>query len=175
MTTIHNHNIKNQRAPSGHEESSDEVPEPTCAPSVTGAGVGNFTGRRAERFKRFAAGRMAVRKLPGHCGRCGKVHAAATRQCPQCLAYQSRYRGQLSEANPKLTAGVIVAMVKQCRREVSKLREIIKQMKLVKSEHYNAGYRAGLRQRRDAGKYVDAMPTISRQELSEISHVYDTE
>ena len=39
-------------------------------------------------------------------------------------------------------AGVIIALVKQCRREVSKLREIIKNMKLVKSHHYNAGYLA---------------------------------
>lgn len=62
-----------------------------------------------------------------------------------------------------------VAMVLQCRREVTKLREIIKQMK----RHYEYRRNKRWQARRTLRKYADAYPTASKQELAEISHAYD--
>jgi hypothetical protein len=109
------------------------------------------------------------RKQPGNCVRCGKPNAAETRQCPKCLAYQAKYRGRLQDKNEKLTAGMVVAIVKQCRREVTKLREIIKQMQRA----HRAKNHRQWKQKRTIQKYADAYPEISKQELSQINHAYE--
>ena len=109
------------------------------------------------------------RKQPGNCVRCGKPNAAETRQCPKCLAYQAKYRGRLQDKNEKLTAGMVVAIVKQCRREVTKLREIIKQMQRA----HRAKNHRQWQQKRTLKKYADAYPEISKQELSQINHAYE--
>ena len=61
-------------------------------------------------------------------------------------------------------------MVKQCRREVSKLREIIKKMQVVSRYKYNRQWK----EKQTLKKYATAYPTITAQEAAEISHAYDT-
>ena len=66
---------------------------------------------------------------------------------------------------------MVVAIVKQCRREVTKLREIIKQMQ--RAHRYK--YRRQWQQKRTLKKYADAYPEISKQELAQINHAYDSD
>lgn len=113
------------------------------------------------------------RKLPGHCCRCGRPHAGLFRQCDRCRerVANAKARRQAKE----LTLAHCVAMVRQCRREVTKLREIIKQRQRTERMTYSKGYARGLKTGREARKYHDAFPTISRQELAQINHAFDSE
>jgi hypothetical protein len=58
--------------------------------------------------------------------------------------------------------------VRQCRREVTKLREIIKQMQRASNRAYGRSYK----ERRTMRKYAAAWPTITAQELSTMNHAY---
>lgn len=171
----------NQRAPSAAAGLASDGDELTRAPISAGSGVGISKERirrpehraKAEAFwKRLGV----LRRTPGHCCRCGKPHTATTRQCPKCLAYQARYRGHLGDTNKKVTATTLVAAVKQCRREVSKLREIIKQMQRARRADYQRGYLRGRQTGIDTGRYGDSLPaSVSFEELRGMSHVYDSQ
>ena len=115
--------------------------------------------------------RLAARRSqPGNCGRCGRPNPNGGRACPKCREYQQRYKLRLKEKAREYTPTECVAMVKQCRREVSKLREIIKKMQAVSRYKYNRQWK----EKQTLKKYADAYPTITAQEAAEISHAYDT-
>jgi hypothetical protein len=107
-----------------------------------------------------------MRKLPGHCCRCGKPHAGQFRQCDPCRVRVAQAKAK--RAAKKITLVLLAAEVKQCRREVSKLREIIKQMQRAVNRAYGRHYR----ERRTLRKYADAWPTITPQELATMNHAY---
>ena len=69
---------------------------------------------------------------------------------------------------------MVVAIVKQCRREVTKLRELIKQVRRTKWNGYNRGYTAGKKHGLEVAKYHGTLPEISKQEAAQISHAYDS-
>lgn len=144
---------------------------PTHALSPNGSGVGKSIRIRNQAHRAKAEAfwtRLAEkRKQPGNCCRCGNPHNGEYRQCDEC-----RVRVAELKAKRKVKAmdmAGCVAMVLQCRREVTKLREIIKQMK----RHYEYRRNKRWQTRRTLRKYADAYPTVSKQELAEISHAYD--
>lgn len=149
---------------------SQEEGRTTCARNTTGRDGGDFgSPKRAAKRTRFFAALTERRQQPGHCCRCGRKHDGKTKQCEKCLAYQARYRGRLADKNEKLTACMVVAMVKQMRREVTKLRGIIKQMQRVHRTRQQRDYLA----RRTVRKYADAYQPISSQELATMNHAYE--
>ena len=118
------------------------------------------------------ARKTAQRKQPGNCGRCGKPNPQQThKHCPACRDYQKRYKLGLMARGHDMTQAAVIALVKQCRREVSKLREIIKKMQKENRRKYNQAWMM----KRTLRKYADAYPEISKQELATMSHAYDTE
>jgi negative regulator of sigma E activity len=67
-------------------------------------------------------------------------------------------------------------MVRQCRREVTKLREIIKQMQRARRSEYQRGYLRGRKTGLDAGRYGDTLPqSATYEELAAMSHRYPLE
>lgn len=120
--------------------------------------------------ERFWASLSAKRKQPGHCCRCGRPHDGKFRQCDPC-----RVRVKIAKAkrqSKEITLAECVAMVLQCRREVTKLREIIKQMQRAKSNAYNRGFKAGKKHGIELSKYDGAYPVITPQELATMNHAY---
>jgi len=152
-------------------EVGDEL---TRVPVITDLGGGKSIRIRSPEHRAKAESfwaRLKVRrKQPGNCSRCGRPHTGEKKQCLRCLEYQGKYRGRIADKNMKLTAGQVVAMVKQMRREVTKLREIIKQMQRADRRHYQRAYT----RRKTVEKYHDAYPEISKQELSTMNHRYDS-
>ena len=143
----------------------------THALSPNGNGVGHSVRIRNPEHRAKAEAfwtRLATqRKQPGNCCRCGKPRHGEFRQCDNC-----RKRVAVLKARRKVKALDIagcVAMVLQCRREVTKLREIIKQMK----RHYEYRRNKRWQAKRTLLKYANAYPQMSKQELATISHRYE--
>jgi hypothetical protein len=113
----------------------------------------------------------ALRRDPKNCGRCGKPNSNGHKQCDKCREYQRRYKIRLKEKAREWTPAECVAMVRQCRREVSKLRGMIKQMQRVSK--YKQRREWMLKKLRT--KYANAFKEISKQELAEINHAYASE
>jgi hypothetical protein len=137
-----------------------------------GSGGGN--SKRAKRAAGFFAERMQVRKQAGHCTRCARVSDSGKRQCLACLDYQEKYRkrmrGKEWRTAEKFTPSQMIAAVVQLRRELDALQKTIKAMQAEHRRRYKREWTA----RRVLNKYADAYPTISKQELSEINHAYDS-
>jgi hypothetical protein len=71
-----------------------------------------------------------------------------------------------------MTLAQCIAMVLQCRKEVTKLREMLKSVQRENRSRYATGYRAGKKHGLEQAKYADAYPVISKQELAQINHAY---
>jgi predicted amidophosphoribosyltransferase len=112
------------------------------------------------------------RKNPANCCRCGKPRDGKTRQCSKCLKYQAKYRGKLVDKDAKLTGSVVVAMVKQMRKEMDMMQARFKLwQKAVK-------YRAALKYRTNAmrKKYLPQVsPEQALDYLAETNHAYEQE
>jgi len=120
--------------------------------------------------EKFWAALTAKRKQAGNCCRCGKPHNGQYRQCDP-------YRKRVAELKSKrrvkqMTMAECMTMVIQCRREVTKLREVIKQIRRTKWNGYNRGWTTGKKHGLELAKYADTMPTISKQELATMSAAY---
>jgi hypothetical protein len=117
----------------------------------------------------------AMRTLPGHCRRCGKRNANGLAYCDRCRQYHAEYR--LRKRAERFNAPTeVVRELAQFRRELSRLRAMVKAMGSERRRAYKTGYRAGLKARR--ARFVRSAwvpPTMSRQELAEINHAYDHE
>lgn len=142
----------------------------TRAPVITDIGGGKSIRIRnpehRAKAEAFWSKLSEKRKQPGNCCRCGKPHGGQFRQCDPC-------RKRVAELKAKrqvktMDMAECVAMVKQCRREMTKLREIIKQMK----RHYEYRRNKRGKVRRTLRKYADAYSQISKQEAAQISHAY---
>lgn len=107
-----------------------------------------------------------------NCGRCGKPNSNGHRQCDRCRAYaveyKARMRGDIYDAQQ--AAGMIVQM----RRELSRLRATITNMANDRRRSYAKGYAKGFETGKTTAKYFDTLPEMSKQELSTISHAYDS-
>lgn len=119
--------------------------------------------------EKFWSNLAANRKLPGHCSRCGKKHDGQFRQCDVCREKLKHYKARRLVRREEYDPTKAMAMIYQMRREVTKLREIIKQMHRAK----NRKYQRDRKQRKTLEKYHDAYPTITKQELSTMSSAYD--
>ena len=177
-------NINNQRVqPSAATGLSTGDGRVTCAPANTTVnGGGPFRGFGNDR-ERSSPERIAKaqafwhrlqerRKDPANCCRCGKPRTSEKRQCAKCLAYQAKYRGKLVDKDVKLTGSVVVAMVKQMRREMNLMQTRFKQWQKA------ANYRRDLRYRTNTmrKKYLKQFsPAQVRDYLAETNHVYESQ
>lgn len=163
----------NNRARSAAAGLSLEGGALTHALSPNGNGVGKSLRIRnpehRAKAEAFWTRLTEKRKQPGNCCRCGKPHAGQYRQCDPCRVRVAALKAK--RQMKEMTLAECVAMVKQCRREVSKLREIIKQMK----RHYEYRRNKRWQAKRTLRKYADAYPQISKQEAAQISHAYESE
>lgn len=109
------------------------------------------------------------RKQPGNCCRCGKPHDGQTRQCRKCLDYQAKYRGRLPAKTEKLTAGMIVAMVIQMRREMDRMQTRFKQWQKAADYRRNLHYRTNTMRK----KYLKTVsPAEAMDYLADTNHAY---
>jgi hypothetical protein len=97
--------------------------------------------RELSNARAFFAALAEKRKQPENCGRCGKPNANGKRRCDRCREYHARYKLRQKAKEKSWTVEECVGIVKQCRREVSKLREIIKKMQAVSRYKYNREYK----------------------------------
>ncbi|MBK8255599.1 MAG: hypothetical protein IPK82_23415 [Polyangiaceae bacterium] len=165
--------INNNRALSAAAGLSLEGGALTHALSLNGNGVGHSIRIRnpehRAKAERFWENLSAKRKQPGNCCRCGKPHDGEYRQCDPCRVRVAALKAKRQVK--EMTLAECVVIVKQCRREVTKLREIIKQMK----RHYEYRRNKRWQAKRTLRKYADAYPQISKQEAAQISHAYESE
>ena len=130
-----------------------------------------------DKARAFHAMQAALRKLPGNCGRCGKPNSNGFKQCDRCRAYQKRYKAELT-GNKLLTVPQEFAKaMEQFRRELNAIRRTVKVMANARRESYLRGFMAGQINRRrnrnkHLAKYLDAYPTITKQELATMNHAY---
>lgn len=147
----------------------------THALSPNGNGVGNSLRIRnpehRAKAERFWENLSAKRKQPGNCCRCGKPHDGEYRQCDKCRVRVAALKSKRQAKG--MTLAECVVMVNQCRREVTKLRELIKQVRRTKWNAYNRGYTAGKKHGLEVEKYHNTLPEISKQELATMNHAYD--
>lgn len=126
---------------------------------------------RNGRAEKFFINRMDLRGLPGHCRRCGREHEGKLRVCPACKQREKDLRK--ARSNKALNLSECMAMVRQCRKEVTKLRDLIK--KHMRTEHnaYQRGYKVGRKEKAIAHRYGDTVPEVSGEEAAQISHAFD--
>ena len=135
-----------------------------------------MTSKQHAKASAFWARKAELRKQPGHCPRCARAHAGPHRQCPACLA-KAAERRQRERVRPITNAADITSEMDQFRRELNKLRVMVRNMADARRESYLRGFMSGQRNyRRNRNKhlkrYFDAYPTASTQELAQISHAY---
>jgi hypothetical protein len=130
------------------------------------------TPERIAKAQAFWVKRQQDRKNPANCQRCGKPLDTDKKSCQKCLDYQAKYRGKKSDKNEKLTAGQVVAMVKQMRREMDKMQTRFKVWQKA------VNYRASLKYRTNALRKKYHKP-VSHAEamdyLADSNHAYQND
>ena len=176
-TTINNKPFA-QRSAAGL--SIEKVDGLTRLPNITVSGGGQFRGfgfDRSDRTPEHIAKAQAYwqtlqarRKNPANCCRCGKPRDGKTRQCSKCLKYQAKYRGKKFGDDEKITAAMVVAMVKQVRKEMDRMQARFKQWQKAADYRRNLHYRTNAMRK----KYLK---TVSHEEamdyLAETNHAYE--
>lgn len=96
---------------------------------------------RQERLKALIAKKDKLRKLPGHCIRCGKPHEGRWKTCDNCRLYRVNYHKRkrwapinLNECERMLTE--LGARVHQLERQVKSFKDFAR-------NGYNRGYARG--------------------------------
>jgi hypothetical protein len=130
------------------------------------------TPERIAKAQAFHARQNLARQNPANCCRCGKPRDGKTRQCSKCLKYQAKYRGKMVDKDAKLTGSVVVAMVKQVRREMTAMQARFKLWQKAANYRRNLHYRTNTMRK----KYLK---TASRDQamdyLADTNHAYEKE
>jgi hypothetical protein len=113
--------------------------------------------------------RKILRKLPGHCGSCGKPHVGEYRLCDKCRARTARHK-QKVEAFAALQRRLVLLEMK-VERQANDIKRLQKKHDTARKVAYINGARA-------AKKKFDAptpemLPTISIQEAAQLSHEFN--
>ena len=178
LTTINNNNL---RAIGAAELSLEDGCVTTRVPenmTVNGGGHSRGFGydrpdRTPERIAKaqaFHARLKLARQNPANCCRCGKPRDSKTRQCSKCLKYQAKYRGKLVDKDAKLTGFVVVAMVKQMRREMDKMQQRFKLWQKAADYRRNLHYRTNTMRK----KYHKPVSHAEAMDyLADSNHAYD--
>lgn len=88
------------------------------------------------------------------------------------MEYQRRYKLRLLVKRQEYSPAECVAMVKQCRREVSKLREIIKKMQAAQRYKYNREWKEKQMRR----KYLKPVSHAEAMDyLADTNHAYEND
>lgn len=112
----------------------------------------------------FHARLSALRKTPGHCGRCGK--ASTEKQCAKCRAYHARHRAAKRVMPVTVDSAHLAAIV----RRTASLELAVARLQLAARDAFKRGYRSGQRCERKA-RFADP-EEISAQELATMNHAY---
>lgn len=181
-TTI---NINNNRAISAAGLSLDDGCVTTCFPANipvrSGAAFSWVTNDRTNRSpadiaKRinFFKARIAARKDPANCGKCGKPRDTERRMCQRCADTQRRRvakaKGHALIAGERYTVDKLAGMVLQMRKEMNKMQVRFKLWQK------SVDYKRSLKYRTDTmrKKYLK---TFSRDQamdyLAETNHAYE--
>lgn len=175
-STLTINNLSRALQPAGQPENGDTLLARPAPSQSAGSGLSAVRIRNPEhraKAVRFWDNLAAKRKLPGHCCRCGKPHGGEFRQCDPCRVRVANAKAR--RQTKELTLAHCVVMVKQCRKETTKLRMLIKQMQTAQRRDYTRGYQRGIKTGREQGRYGDTIHSLTAQELSQISHRYQNE
>lgn len=134
----------------------------------------------SDKSKAFFARIIARRNAPGNCIRCGHNNSQPNHKtCPRCLASVRlrRLSALQKQCEPKR------ADIEAMQRRISSLETSVANLQISHNNIYQRAFRAGKKsiieaakrevERIEAGRYEDAMPLISKQELSTMNHAYD--
>lgn len=180
LTTINNNNL---RAISAAGLSLEDGCVTTRVPAnITVNGGGHSRGfgydradRTPERIAKaqaFHARLKLARQNPANCCRCGKPRDGKTRQCSKCLKYQAKYRGKLVDKDAKLTGSVVVAMVKQMRREMDRMQARFKLWQKAADYRRNLHYRTNTMRK----KYHKPVSHAQAMDyLADSNHAYEND
>jgi hypothetical protein len=139
--------------------------------------------RRKNRLIELHRRYQQLRSEHGKCPRCGQPWSGSTIICESCLK-----RERLSRKLRKSESGVVLKLVRELqatmnlelgrfRRELDHLQKHLKKIQASSKgawkRGHSKGYSAGRKHGIDIARYANAYPTISPQELSTMSHLYD--
>lgn len=124
----------------------------------------------------FFAGRIAARKDPANCGKCGKPRDREGRMCIRCLNTQRRRvaksKGRALAAGETYSVEKLAAMVLQMRREMDKMHSRFKLWQKAAEYRRNLHYRTNTIRK----KYLK---TVSHDQamdyLAETNHAYESD
>ena len=121
---------------------------------------------KSTKSKDFFARLLARRQTPGNCVRCGHNNPEPKyKTCPRCL--EAVARRKKSKQPPQEIAGML--------RRIASLEYAVANLQLHGNRRYANGYNAGLRKaNKKAARYLEAYPSITRQELSTMNHAYES-
>jgi hypothetical protein len=117
--------------------------------------------KRKAKSKRFLQARMALRKLPYHCSRCGAEIEAEGGKCQPCRDYCAQYRAQkrqhvqtaqiatLAKEVRALTA-IDPRAVYRMQQELAELREQVRYMRRYGQAMYAKGIGVGILKERQS-------------------------
>jgi len=128
------------------------------------------TPERIAKAQAFWQTLQARRKNPANCCRCGKPRDGKTRQCSKCLKYQAKYRGKKFGDDEKITAAMVVAMVKQVRKEMDRMQARFKQWQKAADYRRNLHYRTNTMRK----KYLKTVSHAKAMDyLADTNHAYE--
>jgi hypothetical protein len=135
-------------------------------PAARPPGVSHYdrTPERIAKAQAFHARLKLARQNPANCCRCGKPRDGQMKQCSKCRAYQAKYRGKLVDKDAKLTGSVVVAMVKQMRREMDKMQIRFRLWQRAADYRRNLNYRTNTMRKKyyKAVSHAEAMDYLTK-------------
>jgi hypothetical protein len=137
-----------------------------------------------EKIQKLRDRKALLRKMQGHCSRCGKPHAGKFRRCDKCRAWQKRYKQRIAlNKKAKLfieNGNKLVPL----ERRIASLEIAVARLQLDAQTAYKRGYRKGLKTgqgkietnrrvlRYEVGNEFMKMCKTSHEELRTLCHAY---
>lgn len=112
------------------------------------------------------------RRQPDRCGGCGREWSGQSRRCDVCREKQKQRLSLKLQRQKQMDA--LIATVIQLRREVTKLRISFRNLQRQRQYKRQNTWRKGVKHGIVVSKYAGTLPAISKQELSEINHAYQS-
>jgi hypothetical protein len=144
----------------------------TSITTEQGGTIYNIAPAQLAKAQAHWARKSAQRKQPGNCGRCGQPNPSKTHKyCDDCRDYAKRRR----EGKAGALVTVHQTAISWLERRIGALEHSLAMLQLNGRLMYKRGYSRGLKTGKEVRHYADTMPEISKQELAQISHAWDTE
>lgn len=180
-------NIASRSCPVGMVLQDDSVP--LKVGRAESRGGGKLFDTLPEKAKRkavsFWARKSVLRKLPGHCPRCGHPHAGPLKNCDACRAGQKAHKAIMRRRKlAAMTPRDALALIEALTRRVASLEIAVATLQLGNREKYKCGYQKGFAKGRNAlarnieglrGEHAEHRrgEQTSREELGRLNHAYE--